>query len=474
MSLNDLSLLKSKCYINGCWVNSPDNQFIDVINPALLQKVASVPNLTGRETHDAINAAEVALKIWCKRTAVERSELLKKWFVLIKDNTDDLALLITLEQGKPLQEAQGEVKYAASFIEWFAEESKRVYGEIIPQHQSDKRLMVIKQPVGVTAAITPWNFPAAMITRKAAAALAAGCTMIVKPAPETPLTALALAELADRAGIPAGVFNVITGDAAEIGQVLCDSSIVRKLSFTGSTHIGRLLMAQCAHSLKKLSLELGGNAPFIVFNDADIDAAVEGAIAAKFRNAGQTCVCANRIYVQSKVYKEFTEKFTHAVSLLKVGIGTGSENTIGPLINKAAVLKVMDHVDDALVKGARLVAGGQQLLMAKPIAGYFYQPTVLIDVDASMKIAREETFGPVAPLFKFDDVDDVIEQANDTEFGLAAYFYGRNISLVWKVSEALEYGMVGVNTGIISTEVAPFGGVKASGLGREGGHQFKV
>ncbi|MCL1079232.1 NAD-dependent succinate-semialdehyde dehydrogenase [Parashewanella spongiae] len=471
MPLNDLSLLKTKCYLNGVWVDSVDNSFIDVINPALLQKVASVPNLTGRETHDAINAAELALKDWSKRTASERSELLKKWFVLIKENIDDLAWLITLEQGKPLLESQREVKYAASFVEWFAEESKRVYGEVIPQHQSSKRLLVIKQPVGVTAAITPWNFPAAMITRKAAAALAAGCTMIVKPAPETPLTALALAELADRAGIPAGVFNVITGDAVAIGNVLCDSPVVRKLSFTGSTNIGRLLMSQCAHSLKKLSLELGGNAPFIVFNDADIDAAVEGAIAAKFRNTGQTCVCANRIYVQSEVYKAFSEKFTQAVSLLKVGTGTDTETTIGPLINKAAVLKAMDHVNDAVAKGAKLVAGGQQLLMSEDIVGYFYQPTVLIDVDASMKIAREETFGPVAPLFKFDGVDDVIEQANDTEFGLAAYFYGRDVSLIWKVSEALEYGMVGVNTGIISTEVAPFGGIKASGLGREGGHQ---
>jgi succinate-semialdehyde dehydrogenase/glutarate-semialdehyde dehydrogenase len=416
------------------------------------------------ETEMAIKAAEAALPAWRALTAKERGAKLRRWFELLNENSDDLALLMTTEQGKPLAEAKGEVTYAASFIEWFAEEAKRIYGDTIPGHQGDKRLIVIKQPVGVTAAITPWNFPAAMITRKAAPALAAGCTMVVKPAHQTPFTALAMAELAKRAGIPAGVFSVLTGDAVQIGNEMCSNPIVRKLSFTGSTNIGIKLMAQCAPTLKKLSLELGGNAPFIVFNDANIDAAVEGAMIAKYRNAGQTCVCANRIYVQDGVYDEFALKLSTAVGKLKVGEGIKEGVTTGPLINAAAVEKVQSHLIDAIAKGASVIAGGK----VHDLGGNFFEPTVLTNVDKSMLVAREETFGPLAPLFKFSDVDDVIKQANDTEFGLAAYFYGRDISLVWKVAEALEYGMVGVNTGLISTEVAPFGGMKSSGLGREG------
>lgn len=464
MLLNDPSLLRQQCYINGQWCNAHSKETVAITNPATGAVIACVPVMGPAETQAAIAAAEAALPAWRALTAKERGAKLRRWFELLNENSDDLALLMTTEQGKPLTEAKGEVTYAASFIEWFAEEAKRIYGDTIPGHQGDKRIMVIKQPVGVTAAITPWNFPAAMITRKAAPALAAGCTMVVKPAPQTPLTALALAVLAERAGIPAGVFSVITGDAIAIGNEMCNNPVVRKLSFTGSTNVGIKLMAQCAPTLKKLSLELGGNAPFIVFDDANIDAAVEGAMIAKYRNAGQTCVCANRIYVQAGVYDEFAEKLSMAVAKLKVGEGITAGVTTGPLINTAAVEKVQSHLEDAINKGATVLAGGK----VHELGGNFFEPTVLTNVDKSMRVAREETFGPLAPLFKFTDVDDVIKQANDTEFGLAAYFYGRDISLVWKVAEALEYGMVGVNTGLISTEVAPFGGMKSSGLGREG------
>ncbi|MFB2680701.1 NADP-dependent succinate-semialdehyde dehydrogenase [Shewanella mangrovisoli] len=464
MLLKDPSLLRQQCYINGQWCDAQSKETVAIANPATGAVIASVPVMGQAETKAAIAAAEAALPAWRALTAKERGAKLRRWFELLNENSDDLALMMTTEQGKPIAEAKGEVTYAASFIEWFAEEAKRVYGDTIPGHQGDKRIMVIKQPVGVTAAITPWNFPAAMITRKAAPALAAGCTMVVKPAPQTPFTALALAVLAERAGIPAGVFSVITGDAIGIGNEMCSNPVVRKLSFTGSTQVGIKLMEQCAPTLKKLSLELGGNAPFIVFDDANIDAAVEGAMIAKYRNAGQTCVCANRIYVQAGVYDEFARKLSIAVGKLKVGEGIGEGVTTGPLINRAAVEKVQSHLEDALSKGATVVAGGKP----HSLGGNFFEPTVLTHVDSSMRVAREETFGPLAPLFKFTDVDDVIKQANDTEFGLAAYFYGRDISLVWKVAEALEYGMVGVNTGLISTEVAPFGGMKSSGLGREG------
>jgi len=464
VKLIDPSLLRQQCYINGLWRNADSGKTIAIANPGTHEVIGHVPVMGNAETLAAIDAANAALPAWRALTAKERGQKLRRWFELMLQHSDDLALLMTTEQGKPLAEAKGEVAYAASFIEWFAEEAKRVYGDTIPGHQADKRITVIKQPVGVTAAITPWNFPAAMITRKAAPALAAGCTMVVKPAPQTPFTALALAELAERAGIPAGVFSVVTGDSIAIGKAMCDSPIVRKLSFTGSTPVGIKLMEQCAPTLKKLSLELGGNAPFIVFNDADIDAAVEGAMIAKYRNAGQTCVCANRIYVQSGVYDEFAQRLAVAVAKLKVGLGTETGVTTGPLINADAVAKVQLHLDDAVAKGAQILAGGKP----HDLGGYFFEPTILTGVTRQMLVATEETFGPLAPLFKFDDVDDVIKQANDTEFGLAAYFYGRDISLVYKVAEALEYGMVGVNTGLISTEVAPFGGIKSSGLGREG------
>lgn len=464
MLLNDPSLLRQQCYINGQWCDADHKETVDIANPATGKIIASVPVMGQGETQRAINAANEALPAWRVLTAKERSVKLRRWFELLIEHSDDLALIMTTEQGKPLAEAKGEVTYAASFIEWFAEEGKRIYGDTIPGHQGDKRILVIKQPVGVTAAITPWNFPAAMITRKAAPALAAGCTMVLKPAPQTPFTALALAELAHRAGIPAGVFNVVTGDAIAIGNELCANPIVRKLSFTGSTNVGIKLMSQCAPTLKKLSLELGGNAPFIVFNDADLDAAVEGAMISKYRNAGQTCVCANRLYVQNGVYDVFAQKLAVAVAKLKLGNGVDAGTTTGPLINSDAVEKVQRHLDDAVKKGAKVTVGGH----IHTLGGNFFEPTILTEVDSTMLVAREETFGPLAPLFRFDDVDDVIRQANDTEFGLAAYFYGRDISLIWKVAEALEYGMVGVNTGLISTEVAPFGGMKSSGLGREG------
>lgn len=466
MQLQDPTLLRQQCYINGQWLDANNAATIEVTNPATGETLGTTPDMGADETQTAVDAANAALPAWRALTAKERAVKLRKWFELMMENQDDLGKIMTLEQGKPLPEAKGEVAYAASFIEWFGEEAKRVYGETVPGHMQDKRIVVIKQAIGVTAAITPWNFPAAMITRKAGAALAAGCTMVIKPAAETPYSAFALAELAERAGIPAGVLNIVTGDAAAIGGVLTSSPIVRKLSFTGSTAVGVKLMEQCAPTIKKLSLELGGNAPFIVFDDADIDAAVEGAMISKYRNNGQTCVCANRIYVQDAVYDEFSSKLSAAVEKLNIGNGMDEGVTTGPLISQAAIEKVEKHLQDAVSKGAKVITGGE----AHSLGGTFYQPTVITDVDKSMTVAREETFGPLAPLFRFSSVDDVIEQANDTEFGLASYFYARDISRVWKVAEALDYGMVGINTGLISTEVAPFGGIKSSGLGREGSH----
>lgn len=464
MQLNDPTLFRQQAFIDGQWRDALSGEVITVTNPANDQRLGSVPKMGAEETHEAIDAANRALPAWRALTAKERAAILRRWFELIVENQDDLARLMTLEQGKPLAEAKGEIGYAASFIEWFAEEGKRVYGDTIPGHQADKRLIVIKQPIGVTAAITPWNFPAAMITRKAGPALAAGCTMVLKPASQTPFSALALAELAQRAGIPDGVFSVVTGSAGAVGNALTSNPLVRKLSFTGSTEIGRQLMAQCAQDIKKVSLELGGNAPFIVFDDADLDKAVEGALASKFRNAGQTCVCANRLYVQEDVYDRFAEKLQQAVEKLRLGDGLQSGVTTGPLIDDKAVAKVQEHIADALAKGARIMTGGK----VHELGGNFFQPTILLDVPDSAKVAKEETFGPLAPLFRFKDEADVIRQANDTEFGLAAYFYARDLSRVFRVGEALEYGIVGINTGLISNEVAPFGGVKASGLGREG------
>lgn len=466
--LKDPTLLRSDCLIDGKWITAPGGpapgRTTPVTDPATGQIVGQVPDLGAVEAEAAIASAARALPAWSARTAKDRGAIMRRWFDLVIANADDLAALMTAEQGKPLAEAKGEVLYAASFIEWFAEEAKRIYGETIPAPTADKRLLVIKQPVGVCAAITPWNFPAAMITRKAAPALAAGCTMIVKPAEQTPLTALALAVLAERAGVPAGVLQVITGDARAIGGVLTGSDVVRKLSFTGSTEVGRILMAQSAPTIKKLSLELGGNAPFIVFDDADLDAAIEGALASKYRNAGQTCVCANRLYIQSGIHDAFAARLAETVRTMKLGRGTEPGVTVGPLIDEAAVQKVESHVADALAQGATLVTGGRQ----PPLGGNFYEPTILTGVTQKMKVAREETFGPVAPLFRFETEEEVIAMANDTEFGLAAYFYTENVRRVWRVAEALEYGMVGHNTGLISNEVAPFGGIKQSGLGREG------
>lgn len=464
MQLNDPTLFRQQAFIQGKWCDAESKKTIDVTNPANAQLLGTVPKMGANETRTAIEAANQALPAWRALTAKERATILRRWFDLMMANQDDLAKLMTLEQGKPLAEAKGEIAYAASFIEWFAEEGKRIYGDTIPGHQADKRLIVIKQPIGVTAAITPWNFPAAMITRKAGPALAAGCTMVLKPASQTPFSALALAELAQRAGIPDGVFNVVTGSASEVGNELTGNPLVRKLSFTGSTEIGRQLMQQCAKDIKKVSLELGGNAPFIVFDDADLDKAVDGALASKFRNAGQTCVCANRLYVQDGVYDAFAKKLQAAVEKLTLGDGLAQGVTTGPLIDEKAVAKVKEHIEDALSKGARIITGGQP----HELGGNFFQPTILVDVPASAKVAKEETFGPLAPLFRFKDEADVVAQANDTEFGLAAYFYARDLSRVFRVGEALEYGIVGINTGIISNEVAPFGGIKASGLGREG------
>ncbi|CAB3807422.1 NAD-dependent succinate-semialdehyde dehydrogenase [Paraburkholderia caffeinilytica] len=466
LDLKDPSLLKTKSYIAGEWQSADNNATFEVKNPATGETIATVPRMGETETRRAIDTANAAWPAWRAATAKHRATILRKWHDLMLENADDLAKILTTEQGKPLAEAKGEILYAASFLEWFAEEGKRVNGDTIPTPAGDKRIVVTKEPIGVCAAITPWNFPAAMITRKVGPALAAGCPIIVKPAEATPLSALALAVLAERAGVPRGVFNVVTGEPKAIGAEMTGNPIVRKLSFTGSTPVGRLLMAQCAPTVKKVSLELGGNAPFIVFEDADLDAAVAGAIASKYRNSGQTCVCTNRFYVHDKVYDAFAEKLRIAVEQLKVGRGTEDGVTQGPLINEAAVLKVESHIEDALAKGARIVTGGKRHALGHG----FFEPTVLADVTPAMKVARDETFGPLAPLFRFSSDEEVIRLANDTEFGLASYFYSRDIGRVWRVAEALEYGMVGINTGLISNEVAPFGGVKQSGLGREGSH----
>lgn len=463
-TLKDSSLFHSDAFLAGQWCKADGGTRFSVSNPATGELLGEVPCMGTAETLRAVNAANEALPAWRSLLARDRATILQRWYQLILANADDLARMMTLEQGKPLAEAKGEVVYAASFIEWFAEEAKRLYGDTIPTTGSDRRLMVIRQPIGVCAAITPWNFPAAMITRKVAPALAAGCTVVVKPAEQTPFTALALADLAQRAGFPPGVFNVLTGDPMAIGGVLTASPIVRKLSFTGSTEIGRLLMAQCAPTIKKLSLELGGNAPFIVFDDADIDAAVAGALVSKYRNAGQTCVCANRLLIQDSAYDEFAEKLAVAVKAFSIGNGLDTGVNIGPLIDDEAVLKVEAHVADAVEKGAGVLVGGQRHAAGER----FYEPTVLVDVTPDMRIAREETFGPVAPLFRFTTEEEAIRMANDTEFGLAAYFFARDVGRVFRVGEALEYGMVGINTGIISNEVAPFGGIKQSGVGREG------
>jgi succinate-semialdehyde dehydrogenase/glutarate-semialdehyde dehydrogenase len=463
-NLKDPSLLRQQAFVGGAWCDADDGQTIAVINPANGDTVASVPHMGAAETKRAIDAANAAWPAWRKLPAKERAAILRKWNDLMLENADDLALLMTLEQGKPLAEAKGEVAYAASYFEWFGEEAKRVAGETLASPWPDKRIVVTKEPIGVCAAITPWNFPAAMITRKVAPALAAGCPIVLKPAELTPLSALALAVLAERAGVPKGVFSVVIGDSKAIGGEMTGNPLVRKLSFTGSTAVGRLLMEQCAPTVKKISLELGGNAPFIVFDDADLDAAVEGAIASKFRNAGQTCVCANRLYVQDGVYDAFARKLAVAVGKLKVGDGREEGVTQGPLIEEKAVRKIEQHIEDAQAKGAKLLLGGKRHALGHS----FFEPTVLTDVTSDMLVAHEETFGPLAPLFRFKTEGDVIAMANDTEFGLASYFYARDIGRVWRVAEAIESGMVGVNTGIISTEIAPFGGVKQSGLGREG------
>jgi succinate-semialdehyde dehydrogenase/glutarate-semialdehyde dehydrogenase len=464
IKLKDPTLLRELCFIDGGWSAADNGATLDVTNPATLKKLGSIPSMGAAETRRAIAAAAAALPAWRTRTAKERAIILRRWFDLMTENHEDLATLMTAEQGKPLAESKTEILYAASFIEWFGEEAKRLYGDIIPGHQSDKRIMVLRQPVGVVAAITPWNFPSAMITRKAGPALAAGCTLVCKPATQTPYSALALAELAHRAGIPAGVFNMITGSAAAIGGEMTSNPTVRKLTFTGSTEVGKKLMTQCAGTVKKLSLELGGNAPFIVFDDADLDAAVQGALASKYRNTGQTCVCANRFLIQAGVYEEFAKRLKSAVAQLRVGDGLLGVTDQGPLIDAKAVTKVEEHIADALAKGAKIALGGKR----HALGGSFFEPTILTDVTPKMLVAREETFGPVAPLFKFESEAQAIAMANDTEFGLAAYLYTRDLARSWRVSEAIEYGIIGLNTGIISTEVAPFGGVKESGIGREG------
>lgn len=458
------NLLKELCYIDGQWVSADSGQTQAVTNPATGEVIAQVPVMGTAETRRAVAAAKAAMKGWAARTAADRSRVLRKFFDLMLENQDALAELLTREQGKPLREAKGEIAYAASFVEWFAEEAKRSYGDVIPSHATDKRIVVLKQPIGVVGAVTPWNFPSAMITRKIGPALAAGCAVVLKPAGQTPLSALALAALGEEAGLPAGIFNVVTGSAREIGGELTANNDVRKISFTGSTEVGRMLMRQSAESIKKMSLELGGNAPFIVFDDADVDAAVDGAMISKFRNSGQTCVCTNRFYVQSGVYAEFTEKLAARVSGMKLGNGLDDGNDLGPLIDDKAVAKVAEHVADALAKGGRLLTGGK----ASALGHSFYEPTVVADVTPDMLLNSDETFGPLAGVMKFDSEDDVLALANDTEFGLAGYFYTRDLSRTWRVAEALETGMIGINTGLISTEVAPFGGVKQSGLGREG------
>jgi succinate-semialdehyde dehydrogenase/glutarate-semialdehyde dehydrogenase len=464
MQLKDKTLFRQQCYIDGKWVDADSRATISVNNPADNSTLGTVPKMGAAETRRAIEAADRALPAWRAKTAKERANILRKWFNLMIENQEDLAQLMTAEQGKPLTESRGEIAYSGSFIEWFAEEGKRIYGDTIPSHGSDKRIVVLKQPIGVCVAITPWNFPSAMLTRKAGPALAAGCTMVLKPASQTPYSALALCELAERAGVPKGVLSCVTGGATEIGAEMTSNPIVRKLSFTGSTEIGKVLMAQCAGTVKKLSLELGGNAPFIVFDDADLDMAVKGAIASKYRNAGQTCVCANRILVQDGVYDAFARKLADSVSSMKVGPGTEAGTVIGPLIDMKAVEKVEDHIGDAVKKGAKVMVGGKR----HALGGSFFQPTVLTEVNTQMKVTREETFGPVAPLFRFSTDEQAIEMANDTVYGLAAYFYSRDIGRIWRAAEALEYGIVGINEGIISTEIAPFGGVKESGIGREG------
>ena len=465
VKLSNPDLLRTQGYVNGAWLAAKDGSTFAVTNPADGSVLANVAELGVAETRIAIEAATAAWPAWRNRTAKERAAILRKWYDLILANADDLAALMTAEQGKPIAESLGEVKYGASFIEWFAEEGKRVYGDVIPTHMQDRRIIVIKQPVGVVAAITPWNFPNAMITRKAAPALAAGCPIVIKPASETPLSALALAELAHQAGLPAGVFNVVTtSHSAPVGKEMTESPLVRKFSFTGSTNIGKLLIRQCASTVKKVSMELGGNAPFIVFDDADVDAAVKGAVISKYRNAGQTCVCANRIYVQAGIYDAFVEKFTKAVEQLKIGRGEEAGVNIGPMISTSAVDKVEELLTDAVKKGGKVVTGGSR----HDLGGLFFQPTVLRDATADMAVATEEIFGPVAPVFKFTTEQEAIELANATEYGLASYFYARDLGRVWRVAEELEYGMVCVNDGILSTEVAPFGGVKESGTGREG------
>ena len=464
LHIKDQSLFRQQCYIDGQWVDGDDGATLEVTNPANDSVIGTVPKLGAAETARAIDAAQEAFKSWRQLPAKQRAACLKTLAQLMLDNAEDLAKLMTIEQGKPLVESRGEVAYAASFFEWFAEEGKRIYGDVIPHQQPDRRIVVIKEPIGVCAAVTPWNFPSAMITRKAGPALAAGCTIVIKPASSTPYSALALCELAERAGIPAGVINVVTGASSEIGQELTANEKVRKLSFTGSTAIGKVLMRQCADTIKKVSLELGGNAPFIVFDDADIDAAVIGAMQSKYRNAGQTCVCANRILVHESVYDEFAEKLALAVEQMQVGDGLEDGTEVGPLIDVAAVEKVEAHISDAVAKGAQVAVGGSR----HSLGGTYFQPTVIQHVDTDMAVATEETFGPLAPLFKFSSESEAIEMANATEFGLAAYLYCRDIGRVWRLSEALEYGIVGINTGIISTEVAPFGGMKESGIGREG------
>jgi succinate-semialdehyde dehydrogenase/glutarate-semialdehyde dehydrogenase len=464
LRLKDEKLFRQQCYVDGAWADADGGKTLAVTNPATGQVLGTVPNMGVAETRRAIQAADAAWPAWRAKTARERSVILRKWSELMMANQEDLAIIMTAEQGKPLAESRGEIAYAASFIEWFAEEARRVYGDTIPAHLPDKRILALKQPVGVCAAITPWNFPAAMITRKVGPALAVGCTMVSKPASSTPFSALALAELAERAGVPKGVFSVVTGASGPIGGEMTSSPIVRKVTFTGSTEIGKKLIAQAASTVKKVSMELGGNAPFIVFDDADLDAAADGAIASKYRNAGQTCVCANRILVQEKVYDAFAAKLAERVARFKIGNGLEPGVTIGPLIDEAAVKKVEEHVSDAVAKGAKIMVGGRR----HSLGGLFFEPTILANVNPTMKVTREETFGPVAPLFRFKTDEEAIRLANDTEFGLAAYFYARDMSRVWRVAEGLESGIVGINTGLISTAEAPFGGVKESGLGREG------
>lgn len=464
VDLKDKSLFRQQCYIDGAWVDADDKATLAVVNPATGVPVGTVPKMGVAETRRAIEAANAAWPAWRAKTAKERSNILRKWFELMMANQEDLARLMTIEQGKPIAESRGEIAYGASFIEWFAEEGKRIYGDTIPTHAPDKRIVVIKQPIGVCAAVTPWNFPNAMITRKAGPALAAGCTMVIKPASQTPYSALALCELAERAGIPKGVLSVVTGSAGPIGKELTTNPLVRKFTFTGSTEVGKLLMQQCATTVKKVSLELGGNAPFIVFDDADLASAVEGAMASKFRNTGQTCVCANRIFVQDGVYDKFAKMLSDKVAQMKVGNGLEDGNAQGPLIDMKAVEKVEEHIEDALAKGATLLTGGKR----HEKGGQFFQPTVLAGVTTAMKVTHEETFGPVAPLYRFKTEEELLQMANNTEYGLASYFYSRDIGRIWRIAEGLESGIVGINVGIISNEIAPFGGIKESGIGREG------